>query len=72
MRGHGRNVGELAMAKFKIVKVHSFRLGDKRYNKGDTIELSDVDAKRLAPSDFLEPVPEQPQTVEERKKPETK
>ena len=60
------------MPKFKIVKVHSFRVGGKRYNKGDTIELSDVDAKRLAPSDFLEPVPEQPQTVEERKKPETK
>ena len=72
MRDYRRNVGELAMAKFRIVKVHSFRVGGKRYNKGDTIELSDVDAKRLAPSDFLEPVPEQPQTVEERKKPETK
>ena len=69
MRSHRHNVGELAMAKFKIVKVHSFRLGDKRHNKGDTIELSDVDAKRLAPSDFLEPVPEQPQAQEEPEKP---
>jgi hypothetical protein len=57
------------MAKFKIVKVHSFRIGGKRYNKGDVIELSDVDAKRLAPSDFLEPVPEEPQAQEEPEKP---
>ena len=69
MRDYRHNVGELAMAKFRIVKVHSFRVGDKRYNKGDTIELSDVDAKRLAPSDFLEPVPEQPQAQEEPEKP---
>ena len=69
MRSHRHNVGELAMPKFKIVKVHSFRLGDKRHNKGDTIELSDVDAKRLAPSDFLEPVPEEPQAQEEPEKP---
>ena len=61
MRDYRHNVGELAMPKFKLVKVHSFRVGDKRYNKGDTIELSDVDAKRLAPSDFLEPVPEEPE-----------
>jgi hypothetical protein len=57
------------MAKFKVVKVHSFRLGGKRYSKGDTIELSEEDAKRLAPSDFLEPVPEEPQAHEEPEKP---
>jgi hypothetical protein len=57
------------MAKFKVVKVHSFRLGGKRYSKGDTIELSEVDAKRLAPSDFLEPVPEEPQAQGEPEKP---
>jgi len=56
------------MAKFKIVKVHSFRLGGKRYSKGDVIELSEEDAKRLAPSDFLEPVPE-PAATEEPEKP---
>jgi hypothetical protein len=55
------------MPKFKIVKVHSFRLGSKRYNKGETIELSEEDAKRLTPSDFLEPVPVEPQKSEESK-----
>ena len=69
MRGYGHYVGELAMAKFKVVKVHSFRIGGKRYNKGDTIELSEEDAKRLAPSDFLEPVAEEPQAQEEPEKP---
>ena len=69
MRSYRHYVGELAMAKFRIVKVHSFRLGGKRYNKGDIIELSDGDAKRLTPSDFLEPVPEEPQTMEEPEKP---
>jgi hypothetical protein len=42
------------MPKFRIVKVHSFRIGNKRYAKGETIELSEEDAKRLTPSDFLE------------------
>jgi len=69
MRSHRHNVGELVMAKFKVVKVHSFRVGGKRYNKGDTIELSEEDAKRLTPSDFLEPVPEEPQAQEEPEKP---
>ncbi|MBT0160803.1 hypothetical protein G4O51_12560 [Candidatus Bathyarchaeota archaeon A05DMB-2] len=54
------------MAKFKIVKVHSFRVGGKRYSKGDTIELSEADAKRLTPCDFLEPVHE-PATEEPEK-----
>jgi hypothetical protein len=49
------------MAKFRIVKVHSFRIGGKRYSKGNTIELSEEDAKRLTPTDFLEPVPEEPE-----------
>ena len=69
MRSHRHYVGELAMAKFKVVKVHSFRIGGKRYNKGDTIELSEEDAKRLTPTDFLEPVPEEPQAQEEPEKP---
>jgi hypothetical protein len=53
------------MSKFRIVKVHSFRIGNKRYNKGETVELSEEDAKRLTPSDFLEPVPVEPQKSEE-------
>jgi hypothetical protein len=57
------------MPKFKILKVHSFRIDDKRYSKGDMIELSEEDAKRLTPSDFLEPVPEEPQAQEEPEKP---
>jgi hypothetical protein len=47
MRDHRHNVDEIAMPKFKIVKVHSFRIGDKRYNKGDVVELSKEDAGRL-------------------------
>jgi len=69
MRSHRHNVGELGMPKFKILKVHSFRIDDKRYSKGDMIELSEEDAKRLTPSDFLEPVPEEPQAQEEPEKP---
>jgi hypothetical protein len=41
MRHHWHNVGELAMPKFRIVKMHSFRIGNKRYAKGGTIELSE-------------------------------
>jgi len=47
------------MPKFKIVKVHSFRIGSKRYAKGETIELSEEDAERLKGADFLEPVKEE-------------
>ena len=43
------------MPKFKIVKVHSFRIRDKRYNKGDIIELSEEEAERFKGADFLEP-----------------
>jgi hypothetical protein len=67
MRDNGYNVGELAMAKFKIVKVHSFRIGNKRYRKGETIELSDEDAQRLKGADFLEPVKEEKQERTPRK-----
>lgn len=47
------------MPKFKIVKVHSFRIRDKRYSKGEIVELSEEDAKRLKGADFLEPIEEQ-------------
>ena len=59
MRDHGHNVGEVVMPKFKIVKVHSFRIGDKRYSKGVVVELSEEDAERFKEADFLEPVEEQ-------------
>jgi len=59
MRDHGHNVGETAMPKFKIVKVDSFRIRDKRYNKGDIVELSEEDAERFKGADFLEPMEEQ-------------
>lgn len=59
MRDHGHNVGEKAMPKFKIVKVHSFRIGDKRYAKGEVVELSEEDAERFKRVDFLEPMEEQ-------------
>lgn len=52
------------MPKFKIVKVHSFRIGNKRYNEGDIIELSKEDAERFKGADFLEPM------KEEQRKPE--
>ena len=39
MRDHRHNVGEIAMPKFKIVKVHSFRIGDKRYSKDEIVEF---------------------------------
>jgi len=47
------------MPRFKIVKVHSFRIGKKRYAKGDVIELSEEDAERFKGADFLQPVKEQ-------------
>ncbi|MGF3572209.1 MAG: hypothetical protein ACQXXG_02130 [Candidatus Bathyarchaeia archaeon] len=50
------------MAKFKIVKVHSFRIGSKRYAKGEIIELSEEDAERLKGADFLEPIKEESET----------
>jgi hypothetical protein len=59
MRDYWYNVGELAMPKFKIVKVHSFRIDNKRYAKGETIELSEEDAERLKGADFLEPIKEE-------------
>ena len=59
MRDHRNNVGEIAMPKFKIVKVHSFRIGDKCYAKGEIVELSEEDAERFNGADFLEPFEEQ-------------
>ena len=50
------------MPKFKIVKVHSFRIRDKRYSKGEIVELSEDDAERLKGADFLEPVQKERKT----------
>jgi len=47
------------MPKFKIIKVHSFRIGKKRYGKGEIIELSEEDAERFKGADFLDQVKEQ-------------
>ena len=47
------------MPKFKIVKVHSFRIRDKRYSKGEVFELSEEDAERFKGADFLEPIEQQ-------------
>ena len=47
------------MPKFKIVKVHSFRIDDKRYSKGEVVELSEEDAERFKGADYLEPVKEE-------------
>ena len=68
MRSHGHYVGELVMAKFKVVKVHSFRLGGKRYSKGEVFELSEEDAERFKGADFLEPIVEQRKPEKTRKK----
>jgi len=68
MRDHRHNVGETAMPKFKIVKVHSFRIGDKRYSKGDIIELSEEDTERLKGADFLEPIQKQRKPEKARRK----
>ena len=68
MRDHRHNVGETAMPKFKIVKVHSFRIGDKRYNKGEIIELSEDDAEHFKGADFLEPIVEQRRPEKARRK----
>jgi len=59
MRDHGHNVGEIVMPKFKIVEVHSFRICDKRYAKGEIVELSEEDTERFKGADFLEPIVEQ-------------
>jgi len=47
------------MPKFKIVKVHSFRIDDKRYSKGEVVELSEEDAERFKGTDYLELIEEQ-------------
>lgn len=55
------------MPKFKIVKVYCFRIGKKRYSKGDIIELSEEAAERFKGADFLEPVKEEKQEKTPRK-----
>lgn len=62
MRNHWNHVGDVAMPKFKVVKVHSFRYKDKRYSQGEIVELSDEDANRFAGLDFLDPVKEELKT----------
>lgn len=56
MRNYRNHVGDVAMAKFKVVKVHSFRYKDKHYAQGEIVELSEEDTKRFARLDFLEPL----------------
>jgi len=56
------------MAKFKVVKVSLFGYGNKDYATGDIIELSEEEAKRLTPCDYLEPLPE-PEKPSEPEKP---
>jgi len=58
----------MVMPKFKVVKVHSFRIGDKRYSKGEVVELSEEDAERLKGADFLEPVEEERKPEKSRRK----
>jgi hypothetical protein len=60
------------MPKFKIVKVHSFRIDNKRYAKGETIELSEEDAERLKGADFLEVIPKETETEKLEKTKERK
>ncbi len=59
MRDHRHNVGETVMPKYKIVKVHSFRIEDKRYAKGEVVEFSEEDAECFKGADFLKPMKEQ-------------
>jgi hypothetical protein len=54
------------MPKFKVVKVALFRYKNKTYATGETVELSEVDAKRLTPCDYLESITE----LEKQRKPE--
>jgi len=54
------------MPKFKIVKVHSFRIGDKRYAKGEIVDLSEEDAERFKGANFLEPM-EKPRSKPEKR-----
>jgi hypothetical protein len=58
--------------KFKVVKVQSFRYKDKRYAQGETVELSDGDAKRFVALDFLKPVKKEPKEAEKPEKPRKK
>jgi len=54
--------------KFKVKKVFVFGYKDKDYHSGDIVEFSEEEAKRLTPSDFLEPLPE-PEKSSEPEKP---
>jgi len=58
------------MLKFKVVKVSLFGYRNKDYAPGDIVELSEEEAKRLTPCDYLEPLlePEKPSKPEKPKK----
>jgi hypothetical protein len=58
------------MPKFKVVKVALFSYKDKTYATGEIVELSEVDAKRLTPCDYLKPIaePKKPTKQEKAKK----
>jgi hypothetical protein len=67
MRDHGHYVGGIVVPKFKIVKVQSFRIGKKRYSKGEIVELSEEDAERFKGADFLEPIVEESKSEKSEK-----
>jgi len=48
--------------------VHSFCIRDKRYSKGEVVELSEEDAERFKGADFLEPMKEQRKPEKARRK----
>jgi hypothetical protein len=52
--------------KFKVKKVFVFSYKGKDYHSGDIVDISEEDAKRLTPADFLEPI--QSKSPEEPKK----
>lgn len=54
--------------KFKVVKVSSFTYKGRDYAEGDVVELSEADANRLTPCDYLKPVPE-PKPAKKLEKP---
>jgi hypothetical protein len=56
------------MQKFKVKKVFVFGYKGKDHHSGDVVELSEEDAKRLTPCDYLEPVSE-PEKQSEPEKP---
>jgi hypothetical protein len=55
------------MPKFRIVKAHTSAWVTNTTQKGETIELSEKDAKHLKGADFLELVPKEIETENSRK-----